>query len=95
MKIPLIIADEPVRTGMGGVAIINGIFNNVIAIPTTFVQDAASIYAIPTGSNNGWYSYNSATNIISPSYLPETTKIPNWSAWAGKRFGVSGNVPGK
>ena len=60
------IADEPVRTGMGGVAIINGIFNNVIAIPTTFVQDAASIYAIPTGSNNGWYSYNSATNIISP-----------------------------
>ena len=60
------IADEPTRTGMGGIAIVNGIFSDVNSIPTTFTQDATSTYAIPTGSNNGWYSYNAATNIISP-----------------------------
>ena len=63
---PIGIADEPTRTGMGGIAIVNGIFSDVTSIPTTFIQDAASTYAIPTGSNNGWYSYSSATNIVSP-----------------------------
>ena len=63
---PIGIADEPTRTGMGGIAIVNGIFSDVNSIPTTFTQDAPSTYAIPTGSNNGWYSYNAATNIISP-----------------------------
>lgn len=45
-----------------------GIFEAVTTFPaaSTFAQDAASTYAIPTGSGNGWYSYNSSTNIISP-----------------------------
>ena len=60
------IADEPTRTGMGGIAIVNGIFNDVTTIPTVYTQDSASTYAIPTGSGNGWYSYNAPTNTISP-----------------------------
>lgn len=60
------ITDEPTRTGMGGIAIVNGIFNEVTAIPSVFAQDATASYAIPTGSNNGWYSYNSSTNAITP-----------------------------
>jgi len=59
--------DEPARTGLGAVAILSGVlFNEVGAIPAAsmFVQDSASAYAIPTGSGNGWYSYNSETHII-------------------------------
>lgn len=35
---------------------------------STFKTDVntTSAYAIPTGSGNGWYNYNSATNIIAP-----------------------------
>lgn len=58
--------DEPARTGQGAVATLSGVlFNEVSAIPTTgFTQDSATGYAIPTGSGNGWYSYNSETHII-------------------------------
>lgn len=62
------ITDEPERTGTGAVSIVSGTFAGVTTFPlaTTFAQDGASTYAIPTGSGNGWYSYNSSTNIISP-----------------------------
>jgi hypothetical protein len=62
------IADEPARTGTGAVSIVSGTLNAITAIPAvaTFAQDAALTYAIPTGSGNGWYSYNQTTNIISP-----------------------------
>ena len=62
------ITDEPERTGSGAVSIVSGIFASVTTFPAaaTFAQDAASTYAIPTGSGNGWYSYNSTTHIISP-----------------------------
>jgi hypothetical protein len=62
------ITDEPTRTGTGAISIVSGTLSGITAIPaaTTFVQDAALTYAIPTGSGNGWYSYNQATNIISP-----------------------------
>lgn len=62
------IADEPARTGTGAVSIVSGTLNTIATIPaaTTFAQDAALTYAIPTGSGNGWYSYNQTTNIISP-----------------------------
>lgn len=62
------ITDEPERTGSGAVSIVSGTFSSVTTFPlaATFAQDAASTYAIPTGSGNGWYSYNSSTNIISP-----------------------------
>lgn len=62
------IADEPARTGTGAVSIVSGTLNAITAIPAvaTFAQDAALTYAIPTGSGNGWYSYNQTTYIISP-----------------------------
>ena len=62
------LTDEPGRTGSGAVSIVSGTFANVTAFPaaTAFAQDASTVYAIPTGSGNGWYSYNSTTHIISP-----------------------------
>lgn len=62
------IAGEPERTGKGAVSIVLGLFAGVTTIPSeaTFVQDGSAKYAIPTGSGNGWYGYNSTTHIISP-----------------------------
>ena len=62
------ITDEPERTGSGAVSIVAGTFASVTAFPaaTTFKQDASTVYAIPTGSGNGWYNYNTSNNIISP-----------------------------
>lgn len=62
------IADEPERTGSGAVSIVSGTFASVTAFPaaSTFAQDAAAVYSIPTGSGKGWYSYNADTHIISP-----------------------------
>ncbi|WP_300570213.1 HmuY family protein [Flavobacterium sp.] len=62
------IADEPTRTGTGAVSIVSNTFSAVTAFPetSTFKQDGSAVYAIPTGSGNGWYSYNQTTNIISP-----------------------------
>jgi hypothetical protein len=45
-------------------------FDTYATIPTdsTFRTDlnTTPAYAIPTGSGNGWYNYNTTTNIISP-----------------------------
>lgn len=62
------ITDEPTRTGIGSVSIVSNTLDGVTVFPAavTFTQDGASTYAIPTGSGNGWYSYNQTTNIISP-----------------------------
>jgi hypothetical protein len=62
------ITDEPTRTGSGAVSIVSNTLQKVTTIPgaSTFKQDAAKTYAIPTGSGNGWYNYNSSTHIISP-----------------------------
>ena len=62
------LTDEPQRKGSGAVSIVSGTFASVTAFPSaaTFKQDGTAVYAIPTGSNNGWYNYNSSTNIISP-----------------------------
>ncbi|WDF62805.1 HmuY family protein [Flavobacterium sp. KACC 22763] len=59
---------EPSRTGSGAVSIVSGTFSGVTLFPSasTFVQDGATAYAIPTGSGNGWYSYNATTHVISP-----------------------------
>lgn len=59
---------EPERKGQGAVSIVSGTFASVTAFPAagTFVQDKDKVYAIPTGSGNGWYDYNASTNIISP-----------------------------
>lgn len=62
------INDEPERTGTGAASIVSGTFASVTAFPaaSTFAQDGATVYAIPTGSGKGWYSYNAETHIISP-----------------------------
>ncbi len=62
------ISDEPTRTGNGAVSIVSNTLSAVTTIPnaSTFVQDGANTYAIPTGSGNGWYNYNSTNNLITP-----------------------------
>lgn len=62
------ISDEPSRTGIAAISIVTGTFESVAQIPdeTTFLQDGANLYAIPTGSGNGWYNYNPANNLITP-----------------------------
>lgn len=37
-----------------------------IAVDSIFKTDAAPVYAIPTGSGNGWYNYDFANNVIAP-----------------------------
>jgi hypothetical protein len=62
------ITDEPTRSGNGAVSIVSNTLDAVTTIPnaSTFNQDGASSYAIPTGSDNGWYNYDGATNIVTP-----------------------------
>lgn len=59
--------DEPERKGQGAISIVSGTFATITAFPAaaTFKQDGATVYAIPTGSDLGWYSYNPSTHIIS------------------------------
>ena len=55
--------------GAGGAFIYTGTFSDLATIPndSTFRTDnAPTAYAIKTGSGNGWYSYNGATNLITP-----------------------------
>lgn len=59
--------DEPVRNGQVGATIETGTFESITtAEGLTFNQDNSSSFAIPTGSDNGWYNYNPATNVVSP-----------------------------
>ncbi len=59
-------ADEPTRNGNAGATIASGTFASVAtADGLTFTQDVDASFAVPTGSDNGWYNYNPQTNIIS------------------------------
>ncbi|MEL7270583.1 MAG: HmuY family protein [Bacteroidota bacterium] len=59
--------DEPTRNGNGGVSIQTGTFASITSADgLTYTQDADGAYAIPAGSDNGWYNYNFMTNIVSP-----------------------------
>jgi len=60
--------DEPERTSDAGVIIENGTFSDITQVPENeeFVQDSTNGFAIPTGSGNGWYNYDFATNIVNP-----------------------------
>ncbi len=52
--------DEPTRNGDVSAAIVTGTFTSVTsAADLTFSQDSETSFAIPTGSDNGWYNYNS------------------------------------
>jgi hypothetical protein len=53
----------------GGAFVDVGTFDDLNAIPADSVfqiDNAPTAYAIRTGSGNGWYSYNGATNLITP-----------------------------
>jgi len=55
--------------GAGGAFIYTGTFSDITTISndSTFRTDnAPTSYAIKTGSGNGWYSYNGATNLVTP-----------------------------
>lgn len=59
-------ADEPTRNGDAAAAIATGTFASVVtAEGLVFTQDTSAGYAIPAGSDNGWYNYNFMTNVIS------------------------------
>ena len=62
------ITDEPERKGGASISIVAGTFSSVTTFPAalSFKQDGATVYAIPTGSGNGWYNYNATTHIVSP-----------------------------
>ena len=53
----------------GGAFIYVGTFDDLKTIPADSVfrtDNAPTAYAIRTGSGNGWYSYNGATNLVTP-----------------------------
>jgi hypothetical protein len=58
---------EPARTANTGVSIVTGTFASITTAESlSFLQDAIGAYAIPTGSNKGWYNYNPQVNLITP-----------------------------
>lgn len=60
-------ADEPTRTGNAAAFIQTGTFAEVTSADgLNFVQDVDGAFAIPTGSDVGWYNYNPATFTVSP-----------------------------
>lgn len=60
-------AEEPVRNGNAGIAIENGIFSELTsAAGITYLQDADGSFAVPQGSDEGWYNYNPATFTVTP-----------------------------
>lgn len=62
------LTDEPSRTGAGALTLETGTFASITTAPSNdvFKQDAQGAYALPTGSNNGWYTYNTQTHSINP-----------------------------
>ncbi len=60
-------AEEPVRNGNAGASIETGTFAEVTSAEgLAFAQDADGAFAIPTGSDTGWYNYNPATFTVTP-----------------------------
>lgn len=62
------INDEPDRTGIAAVSMVNGLFEEIIEAPAeaTFRQDGPGVYAIPAGSGQGWYNYDINTHLVFP-----------------------------
>lgn len=58
--------DEPARNGNAAAFVASGTFASITdALEIIFTQDADAAYAIPTGSDNGWYNYNPQVNVVS------------------------------
>lgn len=59
--------DEPARNGNAATYIADGTLASVTSVDTSLLkQDANTGYAIPSGSGNGWYLYNSQAFLITP-----------------------------
>ncbi len=60
--------DEPERTGDAALALETGVFTEITEASSqeNFSQDAVGALALTTGSDNGWYTYNATTHLISP-----------------------------
>ncbi len=59
--------DEPERTGNAAAYIVDNTFGEVQNIEEDlFVQDSPEGLAIPSGSGEGWYNYNSSTFTVTP-----------------------------
>ncbi|MDH7446951.1 HmuY family protein [Aquimarina sp. 2201CG14-23] len=57
--------DEPSRTANAAAYIATGTMSSITSIETnSFIQDAASTLAIPSGSDNGWYNYSGSPNFL-------------------------------
>ncbi len=60
-------ADEPIRNGDAAASIETGTFADITSAEgLSYAQDADGSYAIPSGSDNGWYNYNPATFTVTP-----------------------------
>lgn len=55
-------------TGAGGAFVWVGAFDNLATVPadSVFKTDNYPSYAITKGSGKGWYSYDGATNLLTP-----------------------------
>ena len=61
------IEEAPERNGIAGAYLVNGLFSEINDINTQgFIQDGPNGLAIPTGSGNGWYTYDSSLAAIYP-----------------------------
>lgn len=54
--------------GDGGAFVWTGSFSDLSSVPvdSTFRTDNGTLFAIPTGSNKGWYNYNGQVNLVTP-----------------------------
>lgn len=55
-------------TGAGGAFVWVGAFDNLVTVPadSVFKTDNYPSYAITKGSGKGWYTYDGATNLLTP-----------------------------
>lgn len=56
------------RIGIGGAKIVSGVFDDLKEAPAEgYATDGDGSFAIPTGSGNGWYTYNAQAGTIIPT----------------------------
>lgn len=56
------------RIGVGGAKIVSGVFDELKEAPADgYASDGEGSFAIPTGSGNGWYTYNAQAGTIIPT----------------------------
>jgi len=59
--------DEPNRSGIAAGYVAVGAYGSINNVDESLLkQDSETAYAIPTGSGNGWYNYDSQTYLITP-----------------------------